>query len=36
MTTVMDREEGETVHSTPAVIDFDLSPPEAPDVNRAV
>ncbi len=30
-----DRGEGVTVRSTPSIIDYELSPPEAPDVNQA-
>lgn len=32
----VDRGEGVTVHSTPSIIDYDLSPPEAPYVSQAV
>lgn len=31
-----DRGEGVTLRSTLSIIDYDLSPPEAPDVNQAV
>lgn len=32
----VDRGEGIAVRSPPSIIDYDLSPPEAPDVTQAV